>query len=47
MVDYSLAKAAGLAYTAVVSCLLFSHPTPTAADNVTQPVSIFRSVSAL
>lgn len=46
MVDYSLAKATGLAYTALVLCLLCCSLHTVAADNVTQPISIFRSVSA-
>ena len=48
MVDYSLAKATGLAYmTALVLCLLGCHLSLVAGDNITQPIAIFRSVSAL
>ena len=47
MVGYSLAKATALAYTAVMLCLLCSYLDLVAADNVTQPISIFRSVSAM
>jgi hypothetical protein len=47
MVDYSLVKATGSAYTVLVLCLLCSFLNVVAANNVTQPISIFRSVSTL